>query len=99
MPPSHRVKTHDLQVADPDWHTELAKWTAQRGVDNPFTLAEAMCSGLGFQDPLRITRDEQRRAAACLRILGYHRRQSERRGNLLQEWLWHPVELQHPMTD
>jgi hypothetical protein len=32
---------------------------------------------------MRITRDEQRRAAACLRILGYHRRHSERRGDRL----------------
>jgi len=77
--PSHRVKAHDLEVADPDWHADLAEWTAQR--DKPFTLAEAMCSGLGFQDPLLITRDEQRRAAACLRILGYHRRHGERREN------------------
>jgi len=48
--PSHRVKTHDLQVADPNRHADLAEWTAQRGSDKPFTLAEAMCSGLGFQD-------------------------------------------------
>jgi hypothetical protein len=94
--PSYRVKTHDLQVADPNWHADLAEWTAKRGSDKPFTQAEAMCSGLGFQDPMLITRDEPRRAAACLRILGYHRRHSERRGDRLahlQEWLWHPVEL------
>jgi hypothetical protein len=84
------------RTGTPIWPSGLA----QRASDKPFTLAEALCSGLGFQDPVLITRDEQRRAAACLRMLGHHRRYSERRGNRLAhlpEWLWHPVELRQTM--
>ena len=76
------------QFAEEDiWTGLLAGWIARRGrPEAPFTLAQAMTECLGFPDAKLIPKQDQNRAAACLKSLGFRRRKKRAGGD--PAWRW-----------